>query len=58
VLQRCLHQSRRTDFEGSQLLSAFATIQQQQAAVKLHRVFSPRQRFVDCSSTLCGFTGL
>ena len=58
VLQWRLHQSRGIDFAGSQLRSESATISQQQAAVKLHRVFSPRQRFVDCSSTLCGFTGL
>ena len=58
VLHRCLHLPRRAGFDGSQLHSASATIPQQQAAVKLHRVFSPRQRFVDCSSTLCGFTGL
>jgi hypothetical protein len=44
--------------DGSRLRYAPRAIPQRQAAVKLHRVFSPRWGFVDCSSTLCGFTGL
>ena len=56
VLQRRLHQPRRADFEGPQLRSAFVTIPQQQAAVSSTGSSPPRQRFVDCSSTLCGFT--
>jgi predicted methyltransferase len=34
---------------GSHLHSAPITIPQAQAAVKLHRVFSPRWRSLDCS---------
>ena len=43
---------------GSQILYAIFTILQVQAAVKLHGVFSPRWKMMDCSSTLCSFTGL
>jgi hypothetical protein len=43
---------------GSRLRYASQAAPQQLAAVKLHRVFSPHWGFVDCSPTLCGFTGL
>jgi hypothetical protein len=43
---------------GSQIRYAIPTIPQAQAAVKLHGVFSPQWKMMDCSSTLCGFTGL
>ena len=42
---------------GSRLRSASAIVFQRQAAVKLHGVFFSRWEFVDCSSTLRGFTG-
>ncbi len=43
---------------GSRLRSVLPVMPQRQAAVKLHRVFSPRWEILDCSSRLCGFTGL
>jgi hypothetical protein len=44
--------------DDSRLRYASQAAPQQLAAVKLHRVFSPHWGFVDCSPTLCGFTGL
>ncbi len=44
--------------DGSRLRSAPPATPQRQAAVKLHRVFSPRWGLLDCSSRLSGFTGL
>ena len=39
-------------YNSYQLRSANIAASQQQAAVKLHRVFSSRWRLMDCSSTL------
>ena len=51
-----LHGPRKGRFDGSRLRYALPARPQQQAAVKLHRVFSPRRGYLDRSPG-CGFTG-
>jgi len=58
VLHRRFTEFPKKFRHGYQIHYVIRTILQAQAAVKLHGVFSPRWKMMDCSSTLCGFTGL
>ena len=56
VFHGCLHDPQKDHFDGSRLRYASAIMPQQQAAVKLHGVFSSRWGLVDFAPP-GGFTG-